>query len=1097
MVQRPTPIDPAADVLPVALRVWAQRTDENEPDVGHDEPGASKRGRRRHRRYPSEELAFDTETLDETSQRLMLGVWRFYRGTPNAAQPGKTCIEEGFFYPDDLPVRDPAGWARLQQYVSTHQAAVAPGFPPALRCVPLSWWLEHRLYRYGFKHRNRCTIVGFNLPFDFGALAAHWAPAGARYRGGWSLGLWGSFDDHGTWHDQLHHPRLLLRAIDPRRTLFGWGSTGTRARRTGSRAAPATGDEPELRGYRRFVDLRTLVFALTDRSHTLESACAAFGDRYVKPDVTYGVIDERMLHYAREDVRHTAELYRSCLTELGKHRGVDMQPHALYSPAGVGAAYLRAMRVTPPLEQFSDLDPRVLGWSMTAFYGGRAEARIVRTPVPVVVADFTSMYPAVNALLGTWPVLTADRLEPTDVTEDVRALVAAHDLTERLFDPATWREDVGITLVQLDHPRGVILPVRAGYDPGARDYGIAVIPLTYDGQLWYTLPDVLAAAILAEAPVAISRALRLIPRGQQKGLRPVPLRGGREVHPRSGHNPFVAMIEERHRIKHTTDMDPDEQKRLDLFLKITANATAYGSLARFDRRDEIKRVPVTVYGPGNDGFPDRTQHPEDPGPYCFPPVAASISAGARLMLALIERLVTDVGGTYAFMDTDSIAIVATPAGGAVPCPTADADTVTALSHSQVGQVLRRFESLNPYGADVVNDDPSLGRSPWKVEYHSLDDEIWCYAIATKRYALYHSTTSGPRLVTVIDEPEESAADEETAPDLVGDAMVDWSEHGLGLYLDPTDEQSRDGQGRRKWISDAWQWILTAALTDVALPLPSWANRYALTQFTVSSPRHARWFRLAETGSHKGGKPRPFGFGLLGHVDPFAAGLVDGHPAAPYDRTPPSWPALSWYDRRSGNRITAVNASDLGDDPGVLAETLTSGGIPLRTIGDVLNKYGDRPEHKSLSCDGQPGAADSSGQLMRRPVRSAPALTAYIGKEGNRLVERAIGEVNDPHDYRNTYTHPDLDPWALLVLPVLRDIREEVGTKHIAAWVGVSDRQVRNWLSGRDEPHSGASRNRQRAEKLSVKWAAERLREKDRPVPTDPYGVLYAYAVCDD
>ena len=39
---------------------------------------------------------------------------------------------------------------------------------------------------------------------------------------------------------------------------------------------------------------------------------------------------------------------------------------------------------------------------------------------------------------------------------------------------------------------------------------------------------------------------------------------------------------------------------------------------------------------------------------------ASITAAARLMLALLEREVTKVGGSYAFCDTDSLAIVATP-----------------------------------------------------------------------------------------------------------------------------------------------------------------------------------------------------------------------------------------------------------------------------------------------------------------------------------------------------------------------------------------------------------------------------------------------------
>ncbi len=1038
--------DPGVDdVLPTAVRVWAVRN-ATVDDAAAEEDSAPARSRMRLRRDPPEALVFDTETYDETSQGLMLGVWRFYRDDPDSGTAGHTCVEEGFFYPDDLPERDPGGWRQLQDYVAGHEGDVAPGFPPALRCVPLSWWLEERLYRYGDQHRNRCAIVGFNLPFDLGALASHWAPARGSYRGGWSLGLWGGYDEAGHWRDARYHRRILARAIDPRRTLFAWGS------RTDA-------DKPELLGQRRFVDLRTLVFALTDRSHTLESACAAFGDHFEKPDVTYGVIDERMLHYAREDVRHTAALYRNCLLELSRHHDVDLQPHALYSPAGVGAAYLRAMGVTPPLEKFADFDPRVLGWAMSAFYGGRAEARIVRTPVPVVVADFTSMYPALNALLGTWPLLTAAGLTVDDVTDDVRALLHAEDLLKRLFDPTTWRHHIGVTLVQLDRPAGVILPVRAGYEPGARDYGIGVNPLTFDGQLWYALPDVLAAATLGDARISITRAVRLKPVGQQSGLRPVSLRASRRVDPRQTHNPFVAMIEERHRVKRAKDIDADERARLDLFLKITANATAYGSLARFDRREETAPVSVTVYGPDDEPFPDRTRYPEDPGPYCFPPVAASITAGARLMLALIERALRDQGGAYAFMDTDSIAIVATAAGGPVPCRTATGDTVTALSHEQVRELLRRFATLNPYGPDVVNDDESLGRSPWKVEHDSLNTPVWCYAIASKRYALYHPNLHGPQLVHLTDEPEEAATDSESAPGGLDAAIVDRSEHGLGLYLDPSDDQRRDKNGRL-WTRDAWQWLLTTALTDAALRLPVWADRYALTQFSVSSPRHADWFRLPESGSHAEGKPRPFGFGLLGHVDPLAAHLIDAHPAAPYDRDPRHWPDLPWYDRRTGAPISVTSTGNLGDNPQHLANTLISGIAPLRTIGDILHSYGDRPEHKSLQPDGTGADASTRGQLRRRHIRSAPSITAHIGKEGNRLLERAIGEVTDASDYRNTYTHAEGDRWRNLVLPVLLEMRDSVGAKRIADAVAVTDRQVRNWLSGRDQPHRGATRNRE-------------------------------------
>ncbi len=170
-------------------------------------------------------------------------------------------------------------------------------------------------------------------------------------------------------------------------------------------------------------------------------------------------------------------------------------------------------------------------------------------------------------------------------------------------------------------------------------------------------------------------------------------------------------------------------------------------------------------------------------------------------------------------------------------------------------------------------------------------------------------------------------------------------------------------------------------------------------------------------------------------------------------------------------------------------------MPLRTVGQVLYTYHDRPEHKSLSPDGTPAGPTTAGRLRRRPVRSAPALTAHIGKEGNRLLERAIGEINDPSDYRTTYQDPEADQWQHLVLPVLQAIRNALGTKHIADRIGVTDRQVRNWLAGHDRPHGAASGNRQRAERLASDWASQKLRAAGQRVPADPYATLYAYSTC--
>lgn len=91
-------------------------------------------------------------------------------------------------------------------------------------------------------------------------------------------------------------------------------------------------------------------------------------------------------------------------------------------------------------------------------------------------------------------------------------------------------------------------------------------------------------------------------------------------------------------------------------LKVLANATSYGIYAQMTRHERAggRKEQVTVYGRADEPHTWPTPAPEDPGEFSFPPQAASITGGARLMLALLERLVSDRGGAYAFCDTDSM-----------------------------------------------------------------------------------------------------------------------------------------------------------------------------------------------------------------------------------------------------------------------------------------------------------------------------------------------------------------------------------------------------------------------------------------------------------
>jgi hypothetical protein len=143
-----------------------------------------------------------------------------------------------------------------------------------------------------------------------------------------------------------------------------------------------------------------------------------------------------------------------------------------------------------------------------------------------------------------------------------------------------------------------------------------------------------------------------------------------------------------------------------------------------NRQEEMESWAQVYAGDGS--FPTKVTAPEKAGVFSFPPISAFIAGGARLILALLEHEITVRGGTHAICDTDSMAIVASEhgdLGAAIP----------ELSWRDVEQIRRRFDALNPY-------DPSLVASILKLEKENFDgdrrQQLWCYAISAKRYALF-------------------------------------------------------------------------------------------------------------------------------------------------------------------------------------------------------------------------------------------------------------------------------------------------------------------------------------------------------------------------
>lgn len=127
---------------------------------------------------------------------------------------------------------------------------------------------------------------------------------------------------------------------------------------------------------------------------------------------------------------------------------------------------------------------------------------------------------------------------------------------------------------------------------------------------------------------------------------------------------------------------------------------------------------------------------------------------------MAEREVSDRGGSYAFCDTDSIAVVtdysdSEKAGGAAGL----SGRSDALSIAETETIVERFASLSPYKipGSILEIEP---------ENFAVNSEerkpLYAHVVSAKRYVLLNFGSLGSRDVRRL------------------------SEHGLGTYVDPGD-----------------------------------------------------------------------------------------------------------------------------------------------------------------------------------------------------------------------------------------------------------------------------------------------------------------------
>ena len=983
--------------LPVAVRVFLYAS-----DAAKDHRSMSYWLR------PEGMLVIHTAGRSGSTQKLTIGIYRLI--------VDGQCLEEGLFYADDLPRRE---LQVLKDYVVRHNVGAAPGDDQRLRLLTRREFLD--LF-FQMAYKARCLVVGFGLSDSISRLAFNCSPARGFYVGGFSFCLWSYKDGRGRERANGFRPRICVKHIDNKRCLIGFTARNSPDQvDLIPEGSPSGKPQPGYRFRGHFLDLRTLAFALTDEGYSLEAACEAFGVEHRKQQaVRHSVITEEDIDDHRRDVLAMSELAAKLVGELAQHP-ISVPPTYAFSPASIGKGYLRAMGIKPILKRQPSFPREYLGYAQTAFFGGRNSVNIRKVVCPVVYTDFLSMYSTVNSLMGLRRFVIAGEIRVIEHCKDrVEAFLRA--LTpDILFEPETWTRMNGFVKVV---PNGNVLPIRSQFSPASNDWqvGLNHVYAEKEDALWYSIPDVVASILATGRVPEIVDAFLIEPSGVLFEAIPTKLRGSVEVDPERD-DFFKVIVEERLRLSSRGDQSDTETKRLEKALKILASATCFGIYAQMDRQGEDDKVEVTSHGIDPDPYTCTVVHPEFPGEFCFPPLAALITGGARLMLALLEHCISNLHGTYVMEDTDSMAIVATEYGGLVPCPGGPFEmpdghaAVKALSWKEVDEIAGRLVKLSPYS--------DKSRSILKIERDNYDPEtgkqrqVYCLAIASKRYALF-------------------LRDDHGNPVLLQKGIYNhedrWSEHGLGHLRNPLNPDSED----RGWIPQAWINIIRRTLGLPVEPL-GFEEVPAMGRVPITSPTAMRSLAKLNRGKKYRNRLKPFDFLLSCHVKQFGyPPEVDPekfHLVAPYVPDPECWVDLPWIDQYSGTQYEITTEGFHG----------RRGVARVKTYGEVFREYEFHPGAKSADAKGKPSGKQTFGLLRRRHVRVERIL--YIGKESNRLEEIEAGVIHSPESVYTEYPDPSREEWQTRILPFLKKIPVAV----LMRFSGRSRSMLVKALAGRSRP----------------------------------------------
>jgi hypothetical protein len=669
-------------------------------------------------------------------------------------------------------------------------------------------------------YERKALYIGYNINFDLSRIILDYGYGRYSGKDGFSFKL----------TEDTTYPRLRIKHLNGRSYDVGFTRAKGKYRKDGN-----------FKGY--FLDLSNLACILTDnKSLTLEQACEIFDTPIKKKAIEkHGVITPKYIDYNITDVKSTYELFKKIRQEYERYQ-LDIPMTGIYSAASLGKQALSQLNINPFMQQNPDFPPAMLGRLMSGYLGGRCECRIRKTPVKVTVLDFFSMYPTVTLLLGLWEFIIADKIQYIDDTENVQRVIDEFTFEDAL-NRDFWKQLNVLVEIEPDED---ILPVRTKYADNDGTFNIGINYITFNGSLYYFLPDVLASKLLTGKSPKIKSAIRFIPEGIQEGLKESEIYGV-HVNPKED-NLIKVLVERRQKIKDEMKKVPKDSHEYDVLdaqqkaLKILNNSTTYGIYIEMHPKDKEK---LDVFS--NVQFKSEGKY-EEPGKYFNPVIGANITAGARFLLAIAEKFVMDKGEVHAYMDTDSIFV--------------PPHLANELSHL--------FDSLNPYDFDK----PIL-------EIEDGMEDIWFYGISSKRYCLFHKD-----------------GDKITIPD--GKKLF-YKLHGLGHITNPFSRELKEGD---KWHKRFWEDILRVHFHPEELPnvLEKYENYAVISKLAVSTGTILTRFKKMNKGKLFSEQIKPFNFFLVGNG---AKAGIDGEkvkPIAPFSKNPQVAVEKEFIDYNTGDTL---------------------------------------------------------------------------------------------------------------------------------------------------------------------------------------------------